>query len=125
MTDHGKQLDFNISIGNESFIKRIEQLEKENAELKLKNEKLYRTLDHLRENKNRKQKKIEEMQEGEVARFECWNNRLTKLEKENAKLKAQNESLKDTLQAIATDTNEHITHNVAQNELDKWELAEK
>ena len=27
----------------------------------------------------------------------------------------------DTLKAIATDTNEHITHNVAQNELDKWE----
>lgn len=36
-------------------------------------------------------------------------------------LKKQNESLKDTLQVIATDTNEHITHNIAQNELDKWE----
>lgn len=36
-------------------------------------------------------------------------------------LKEEIESLKNTLQAIATDTNEHITHNVAQNELDKWE----
>lgn len=64
----------------------ISELEKENAELKSKNEKLYRTLDHLRESKNRKQKKIEEMQEGEVARFEVWHNRLTELERENAKL---------------------------------------
>ncbi len=53
-----------------------------------------------------------------------WFNGCYKLAKENAELKKQNESLKDTLQAIATDTNEHITHNVAQNELDKWELAE-
>lgn len=36
-------------------------------------------------------------------------------------LEKQVESMTDTLQAIATDTNEHITHNVAQNELDKWE----
>lgn len=50
--------------------------------------------------------------------------RNEELQKENAELKAQNKSLKNTLQAIATDTNEHITHNVAQNELDKWEPAE-
>lgn len=55
-----------------------------------KDEKLYRTLDHLRESKNRKQKKIEILQDGEVARFEVWNKRLTELEKENAELKAQN-----------------------------------
>jgi hypothetical protein len=40
--------------------------------------------------------------------------RIEELEKQVA-------SLTDTLKAIATDTNEHITHNVAQNELDKWE----
>ena len=37
-------------------------------------------------------------------------------------LEKQVESMTDTLKAIATDTNEHITHNVAQNELDKWEV---
>lgn len=45
------------------------------------------------------------------------------LKEENAELEEQNKSLKETLCAIATDTNEHITHNIAQNELDKWELA--
>lgn len=72
---------------------RIEELEKENAELKLKDEKLYRTLDHLREAKNRKQKRIEVLQEGDVARFEVWHNRLTELEKENAELKKDKEYL--------------------------------
>lgn len=48
------------------------------------------------------------------------NKRIDQLQKENAKLKKQNKSLIETLCAIATDTNEHITHNVAQNELDKW-----
>ena len=37
-------------------------------------------------------------------------------------LEKQVESMTDTLKAIATDTNEHIIHNVAQNELDKWEV---
>ena len=37
-------------------------------------------------------------------------------------LEKQVESMTDKLKAIATDTNEHITHNVAQNELDKWEV---
>lgn len=37
-------------------------------------------------------------------------------------LEKQVESMTDTLKAIAIDTNEHITHNVAQNELDKWEV---
>lgn len=50
--------------------------------------------------------------------FEIICKRIAELEKEN-------ESLKNTLREIARDTNEHETHNVAQNELDKWDFAEK
>lgn len=50
--------------------------------------------------------------------FEIICKRIAELEKEN-------ESLKNTLREIARDTNEHETHNVAQNELDKWEFVEK
>lgn len=77
--------------------RRIDELQKENAELKEQINQL--------SNDNHILKTSFILQQEQIAELE-----------------KQNKSLKDTLQAIATDTNEHITHNVAQNELDKWEL---
>lgn len=88
----GKEEKYNLALSQirhdrEKVIEHNERLQKEIAELKSKNKKLYKTLDHLREAKNRKQKRIEVLQEGDTARFEVWHNRLTELEKENAALK--------------------------------------
>lgn len=47
------------------------------------------------------------------------------LNKRIAELEEEITSLKDTLRNIARDTNEHTTHNIAQNELDRWEGIEE
>lgn len=88
----------------------ITYLEKENAELNRDKTELVNSVTELTNKVAELEKQIENYKMSESESLEII-----------AELKKQNESLKDTLQAIATDTNEHITHNVAQNELDKWE----
>lgn len=50
----------------------------------------------------------------------AWLKKDTALEEENEQLKAQIESMKETLEQIRWETNEHGTHNMAENELLKW-----